>query len=349
MYAYVSTYLPNPEIYGIWYSSMARKKKRKALSKDLPEKFLERLERIVGTSNYEAVRKTFVDKPTTFRVNPILSSIDEVKELLAQQGFKVKQVPWLKGAYILQNRTKRDLTTADFYLAGKIYVQSLASMMPPVLLDPKPGEKVLDLTAAPGSKTSQMAAMMEKQGEMVANDLNKVRFFRLKANMELLGVDSETDDWEFTLRMEDGSALSREYPEYFDKVLLDVPCSGEARFIEGYPKSYGYWSEKKIKNLEYRQHKILMAGWAALRPGGTMVYSTCTLAPEENEMRISKFLERVGDEAKIIQVKIPQIKTLPPITHWRERDLNKDVKKTLRIMPTSEIEGFYGAKIQKLA
>ncbi|MCB9798284.1 RsmB/NOP family class I SAM-dependent RNA methyltransferase [Candidatus Nomurabacteria bacterium] len=326
-----------------------KKKKKKVLGKNLPEKFLERTEIIVGKSKFEMVRKTFVDKPTTFRVNTLKSSIEEVQRLLAEKGFKVKQVPWLKGAYILQNRSKRELTTADFYLEGKIYVQSLASMVPPLVLDPQPGEKVLDLTAAPGSKTSQMAGMMQKKGELVANDLNKVRFFRLKANMELLGVDIPADDWEFSLRMEDGSALAQEYPEYFDKVLLDVPCSGEARFIEGYPKSYGYWSEKKIKNLEYRQHKILMAGWSALAPGGYLVYSTCTMAPEENEMRISKLLERVGEHAKVVEVKVSGLKTLSPIMHWRERDLHPDVAKTLRILPTMEVEGFYTAKIQKLA
>ena len=332
---------------------MAKKKKKrnmkrgKKLSSDLPDKFVERMEAIAGPALFSDIRKTFIDKPTTFRVNTIKATKSEIMEILRMNGMKTLDVSWNKDAFILNSKTKRDLTNLDIYKDGKIYIQSLASMVPPIILDPQPGEKVLDLTAAPGSKTSQMAAMMGKKGELVANELNKVRFSRLQYNMEGLGVSAEGDDWEFILRLEDGSALSTEYPDYFDKVLLDVVCSGEARFIDGVPKTYGYWSEKKIKMLVYRQQKLLFASWHALKPGGILVYSTCTMAPEENEMRISKFLERVGDEAKILDIKIDGLKSMKPIMEWKERKLHKDVKKTLRILPTDQIEGFFVAKIQK--
>lgn len=329
---------------------MAKKKKQgKVLPKELPKTFVERLATIVGPSLMHEVKKTFVDKPTTFRVNTIKAHRDEIKEQLQRDGFKVKQVAWYSDAFILLNKTKRELTDLPMYMEGKIYIQSLASMVPPLVMDPQPGEKILDLTAAPGSKTSQIAALMEKRGELVANELNKVRFFRLKHNMESLGVDGNTDDWKFMLRMEDGSVLTQEYLGYFDKVLLDAPCSGEARFIEGYPKSYGYWNEKKIKRLAFRQQKLLLACWSALKPGGELVYSTCTMAPEENEMRISKLLERVGEEAAVETIKIDGLKILPPVTTWKEKEYNPEVKKTLRIQPTNEVEGFYIAKIKKIS
>lgn len=325
-----------------------KRKKNKVLPKHLPEKFVERLTTIVGPSSLETIRKTFVDKPTTFRVNTLKSNKQEVQTYLQREGFKVKLVPWLSDAFILDSRTKRELTDSDIYTAGKIYIQSLASMVPPLVLDPKPGERVLDLTAAPGSKTSQMAAMMEQKGELVANELNKVRFFRLQHNMENLGVSDEQDDWTFTLRMEDGSVLCKEYPDYFDKILLDAPCSGESRFIDGYPKSFGYWSEHKIKQVSYRQHKLLMASWTALKPGGILVYSTCTIAPEENEARISKMKDRIGEDMEVLDIEISKhIKTLRPVTSWKGRDYHTDVKKALRIMPTKEIEGFFVAKIRK--
>lgn len=329
---------------------MAKKKKQKknkSLPKGLPEKFLTRLETIVGPSLIADITKTFVDKPTTFRVNTIKSNRDEVLELLKREGFKVKRVSWCGDAFILENKTKRALTDTEIYKQGQIYIQSLASMVPPIVLDPKPGERVLDLTAAPGSKTSQIAAMMQQQGELVANELNKVRFFRLQHNMDALGVPNAGDDWHFTLRMEDGSVLTKEYPEYFDKILVDAPCSGESRFIDGYPKSYGYWSEHKIKSLTYRQHKLLLAAWSALKPGGTLVYSTCTIAPEENEARISKLKERLGGEMIIEGVNIDGLQSLKPVVEWKSKKYDSVVKQTLRIKPTKEIEGFFVAKISK--
>ncbi|PIR74039.1 MAG: hypothetical protein COU35_04320 [Candidatus Magasanikbacteria bacterium CG10_big_fil_rev_8_21_14_0_10_47_10] len=326
---------------------MAKKRKGKKLKKDLPEKFLERLTTIVGPSLFTEVRKTFVDKPTTFRVNTIKASRDDVKQILVRDGFKIQQVPWYLDAFILQNKSKRELTDHPLYVEGKLYCQSLASMVPPLVLDPKPGEKVLDLTAAPGSKTSQMAARMEQKGELVANELNKVRFFRLKHNMEGLGVIAEKDDWIFTLRMEDGSVLSLEYPEYFDKILVDAPCSGESRFIEGYPKTYGYWSEHKIKQVSYRQHKLIMAALSALKPGGTLVYSTCTIAPEENEARVSKIKERFGDSLEVVQPSLSGLKTISAVKEWKGKLYHPDVSKTLRILPTKEIEGFFVAQLKK--
>ena len=322
-------------------------KKGKKLSSSLPEKFVERTELIAGPALFCDIRKTFIDKPTTFRVNTIRATKPEIREVLQSRGFKTTDVSWNKDAFVLQNKTKRELTELDIYKEGKIYIQSLASMVPPIILDPQPGEVVLDLTAAPGSKTSQIAAMMKKKGELLANELNKVRFFRLKHNMEGLGVSDEGADWEFTLRMEDGAALCMDYTDYFDKVLLDVVCSGESRFIEGVPRTYGYWSEKKIKMLVYRQQKLLFAAWHALKPGGVLVYSTCTMAPEENEMRISKFLERVGDEAEVIDISISGLKSMKSVMKWKERDLHADVSKTLRILPTKEVEGFFVAKIKK--
>lgn len=327
---------------------MAKKKRKlKTLPKELPQKFVQRTIEIVGEPEWREIHKTFVDKPTTFRVNTLKSTRDEVKAFLQEHGFKVRLVPWYGDAFILENKTKRELTETAIYEEGKIYIQSLASMVPPLVLDPQPGEKVLDLTAAPGSKTSQMAAMMNQTGELVANELNKIRFFRLKHNMEHLGVEDEKDDWDFRLRMEDGSVLVEEYLEYFDKVLLDAPCSGEARFIEGYPKSYGFWNEKKIKRLAFRQQKLLFASWAALKPGGVLVYSTCTMAPEENEQRVSKLLDRLGDRATLLSVSLEHLPVLPPVMEWKEKPFHKDVKKTLRIKPTKDVEGFYVAKIQK--
>ena len=328
---------------------MAKKKKKggNAFKKELPEKFVERLSAIFGVSRFREIEKTFTTRPTTFRVNTLKSTVSEVLSELSQQGFKVQKVMWLANAYILLNKSKRELTDTRLYTDGKIYIQSMASMVPPIILDPQSGEKVLDLTAAPGSKTSQIAALMGQCGELIANDKNKVRFFKLKHNMELLGVADEREGWKFTLRMEHGAGLSREYENYFDKILLDAPCSAEARFDTSDPKSFGYWSERKIKEMAYTQRILIRAAWHMLKPGGTLVYSTCTFAPEENEIQIEKFVERTPD-AEIVKAEIPQLQVASIAAQAKNIAIRQEIiKNALRIMPTSQIEGFFVVKMRK--
>ena len=328
---------------------MAKKKKKggNAFKKELPEKFVERLSAIFGVSRFREIEKTFTTRPTTFRVNTLKSTASEVLSELSQQGFKVQKVMWLANAYILLNKSKRELTDTRLYTDGKIYIQSLASMVPPIILDPQSGERVLDLTAAPGSKTSQITALMGQYGEVVANDKNKVRFFKLKHNMELLGVADEREGWKFTLRMEHGAGLSREYENYFDKILLDAPCSAEARFDTSDPKSFGYWSERKIKEMAYTQRILIRAAWHMLKPGGTLVYSTCTFAPEENEIQIEKFVERTPD-AEIVKAEILQLPAAPIAAQAKNIAIRQEIiKNALRIMPNSQIEGFFVVKMRK--
>lgn len=341
----------------LWLTNEDMGRGKKIKGAGIPELFFERLLTIVGPSLFHDVQKTFVERLTTFRVNILKNNeqlamnnfTDKVRTSLIEQGFKVKQVPWYRDAFILENKSKRELMETEEYTSGKIYLQSLASMVPPLVLDPKPGEKVLDLTAAPGSKTSQIAALIQQQGELVANDNNRPRFFKLKHNMEFLGVADERAEWKFTLRLEDGWKLCGEFPEYFDKILLDAPCSAEARFIEGQPKTYGYWSERKIKEMAYKQRKLLLSAWGALKRGGILVYSTCTFAPEENEWQISRLLERFGAEVEVLSGSVPQLKTIQPVTEWRGKLTHQAVGKAIRLVPTKEIEGFFVAKIHKRA
>ncbi len=342
---------------------MAKKKKKggkNGFRKELPEKFIERASLIFGASRFREIEKTFVGRPTTFRINTLKSSSTEVLPILSENGFKVQKIAWYPGAFVLLNKSKRELTDLPLYSEGKLYIQSLASMVPPVVLDPKPGERVLDLTAAPGSKTSQITAMMGKKGELVANDKNKVRFFKLKHNMELLGVADDPilsqgegnaigskEGWKFVLRMEHGAQLSREYENYFDKILLDAPCSAEARFDTTDPKSFGYWSERKIKEMAYTQRILLRAAWHMLKPGGVLVYSTCTFAPEENEVQLQKFFERIPD-AELLPIVLPELHTAPIASSFKNMVISESIRKNVfRILPNSQIEGFFVAKITK--
>jgi 16S rRNA (cytosine1407-C5)-methyltransferase len=341
----------------------------------LPEGFIERLNRIWSPEVVSSFVDTFKERPPTIRINTLKGSREETLAELKNQQIALDTIPWYDDAFIVANRTKREITELPLYQQGRIYIQSLASMIPPLFLDPKPGETILDLTAAPGSKTSQIAALMNGQGELVANDNSRERFFRLKRNMEALGVTKS--GLNLTLRLEHGSKLGREYQNYFDKVLLDAPCSAEARFIAGDSKSFGYWKEKKLSEIAKRQRPLLLAALNALKPGGILVYSTCTLSPEENELQIdwlnkkcnSKNLTSTNESEHELEsfeenkesghclsrfnlISAPDqfkaLKTLPPISAWKEKSLIPEIKNTFRIMPTDTIEGFFIAKLKKL-
>jgi 16S rRNA C967 or C1407 C5-methylase (RsmB/RsmF family) len=159
------------------------------LWKNLPEKFLETFFQLVPKKLQEDTLEGYcIRRPTTFRTNLLKISNEDLKILLQKQNITYHIVPWFKDAFILMSPTKKELIETDIYKNGLIYIQSLSSMIPPLILDPKPEQKICDLTAAPGSKTSQMAAMMTNTGEIIANDLSKVRLFKLKYNLNLLGV-----------------------------------------------------------------------------------------------------------------------------------------------------------------
>lgn len=321
---------------------MAKKKKKQRTQ--IPEEFFERLKKICQTPTlFTQVSKTFTERPTTFRANTIKTTPEKVKEILNQNGFKVTQPTWYKDAFILQNKSKKDLMNLDIYENGEIYIQSLASMVPPVVLEPQPGEKVLDLTAAPGSKTSQIAAMMNLEGNFTANDVNKVRFFKLQHNLENLGAGDFVK-----LRMEHGASLCREFEdETFDKILLDAPCSAETRFNQEVVKSFLYWNKHKIKDMAYKQRQLILSAWPKLKKGGVLVYSTCTFAPEENELQVQKLMQRFPGEVKIEPINLDGLKPMPSLKSWNDKDIDPAIADTLRIMPTKEVEGFYIAKLIK--
>ncbi|WDC84105.1 RsmB/NOP family class I SAM-dependent RNA methyltransferase [Caloramator sp. mosi_1] len=186
----------------------------------------------------------------------------------------------------------------DIYKEGYIYIQSLPSMIPPLVLDPKNGEKVLDMTAAPGSKTTQMAAMMNNEGYILANELDKIRCERLKYNVELQGASI------VEVVNGRGEQLGDKYPEEFDKVLLDSPCSGEGRFNIKDVKTYRFWSPKEVNRLSNLQKKLMLSAYKALKKGGIMVYSTCTLNRKENEEVLEWALNNLDIEILDIDLNI---------------------------------------------
>lgn len=307
-----------------------------------PESFLERLKKIIPPEKYEDVLASFCQKrPTTLRANTLKISPAELQSELAKSEVSIEPVSGFENAFVLKNVSLYQLSQHELYKNGSLYVQSLSSMLPPLILSPQPGERILDLTAAPGSKTTQMAAMMSNEGEITANDLSLVRLFKLQANLKMQGVTNTY------ARRGPGQHFWQKYPEYFDKTLIDAPCTMEGRFACDDPKTYDDWSMKKIKELSIRQCHLLRSAVSATKVGGTIVYSTCTLAPEENEQVVDWLLRKENGGVELVDIELGNIPTSPAVMSWEKKTFLPEIGKTVRILPSAPMEGFFVAKLQK--
>jgi len=207
---------------------------------------------------------------TTLRANTLRGSAEALMRFFRDNAVKYRRVPWYSDAFVLAELRERDVQAWPAYAEGRIYLQNLSSMVPALALGPRPGERVLDLAAAPGSKTTQMAALMANSGSILANDADAIRLERLAYNVRLQGCSI------VEVRLGWGEKLGELSPESFDRVLLDVPCSGEGRFIVFEPATSRGWSRKGVTESVRLQKKLIASGTRALKPGGVLVYSTCT-------------------------------------------------------------------------
>lgn len=317
----------------------------------LPEAFGELLAAALPAGELACALESFgLEKPTAFRANTLLATADEVSAELAQAGLHPTPVGWLAEAFTVLPAERRALTETAAFYAGRIYIQNLASMTAPPALDPQAGESVLDLAAAPGGKTLHLAALMQGKGppaatpptgRLVAVEAIKGRFFRLRANLEQHGATFVE-----TFLM-DGRAAGRRWPGVFDRVLLDAPCSSEARFSRLAPESWAHWSARKVKETAHKQRGLLAAAFAALRPGGVLLYCTCSFSPEENEGAVDWLLRRVGDEAEVLPLEPPPVRVQPGLTAWGKRTYHPDLAGSVRILPDALMDGFFLCKLGK--
>lgn len=308
----------------------------------VPAELLARLRELFPADYDSIVASYSTPRPTTFRVNTLKAALEPTIEALRAQGFVIHRIPWLPNAFHLVSPGIRQLTETDIYKNGSIYVQSLASMIPPLVLAPQPGDAVLDLTAAPGSKTTQMAALMQNEGQIVANDASRVRLYKLQANLALQGATHVHVEHGM------GQRLWQRFSSVFDRVLVDAPCSMEGRMFLGKPSSVQNWSLRAIRELANRQRGLVRSGFRALKPGGTLVYSTCTLSPEENEGVVS-WLRKKEPAAHIVPIgldlPIPEVR--PGMRQWRDTHYDPEVTNCVRILPSAQTEGFFVCKIHK--
>ena len=296
----------------------------------LPELFLARMQRLLGTE-YEAFLAAY-DHPRNvgLRLNPLKTGLPPA---LAQFG--LTPVPWAENGFYYDVQSRPGLS--PYHDAGLYYLQEASAMAPAALLDPKPGERVLDLCAAPGGKSTQLAGKMQGRGLLVCNEINSKRAKILASNIERLGIANAL------VLNEHPQRLEPRFKGYFDKILVDAPCSGEGMFRKE-EAAVTDWSEETVFMCARRQAEILHSASVMLRPGGRLVYSTCTFSPEENEGSVSEFLHTHPDFS-IEAVDAPWFS--PGRPDWIEHPV-PGLEKTFRLWPHRLLgEGHYCAVLRK--
>ena len=304
--------------------------------------FKERMENLLpNKADFEAFEKIAHTPPKNFiRCNTIKIKPDELLARLNKRWKVIQPYPEYPEIMLVEQALlPGELGNAIEHLLGYYYIQEVCSMMSPFALEPKPGEFILDLCASPGSKTSQIAAKMENKGTLIANDLRLDRIKILSATLERNGVSNSI------ITKKDAIALCANLSKTnfrFDKILLDAPCSGEGT-LRSSPKTFLMWNEKVIERFSRQQKKFLAFALKCLKVDGTLVYSTCTHAPEEDEEVIDFAIKNFP--VKIEKIELP-LKCRKGITEWYNKKYDSEVQKACRIYPQdNESEGFFVCKM----
>ena len=259
----------------------------------------------------------------TLRVNTIKTDINTIKNILKEEQIEHKEVPCIKNALIIENVREEKIRNLKIYENGEIYLQSLSSMIPAIILEPKSEENILDMAAAPGGKTTQMAAISENKAIITACEKNKIRAERLKYNLEKQGVTCTY------VMLTDSRKLDDFFS--FDQILLDAPCSGSGTIHIGDSENI---TEELINRSTEVQKILLDKALKVLKKGGEMVYSTCSILNKENEDVINTVLKK--HNAEIVPIDLNEIPQLPVTKNG-----------TVCVLPTKLYEGFFIAKIRK--
>lgn len=250
---------------------------------DLPQSFLDSMKEILG-EDYEAFLAGFDgERQYGLRVNTLKMNLEEFERIAP---FHLKKVPWISNGYFYEAEDAP--AKHPFYSAGLYYLQEPSAMTPASRLKVQPGERVLDLCAAPGGKATELGAALQGEGLLVANDINTARVRALLRNLELFGISNSF------VTNEPPHVLAERFPEFFHKIMVDAPCSGEGMFRKN-PAVVDSWQEKGPEYFSKLQREIIVQAADMLLPGGMMFYSTCTFSPLENEKTITHLLKERPD------------------------------------------------------
>ncbi len=270
------------------------------------------------------------DRPTTFRVNTSKASIEYIKQKLNELKISFKEVPWNETAIIIEDIKENEIKELDIYKNGEIYLQSLSSMIPPFVVNPKEGENILDMAAAPGGKTTQMANLSNNKAMITACEKNKIRAERLKYNLEKQGTSR------VTVMLKDARRLDNFFS--FDKILLDAPCSGSGTLNLNQMDVEKVFTKELVDRSIKTQKELLKKAVRILKTNGELIYSTCSILKEENEKVVEEVL-KLGN-IEIVPINELDFKDIPL--------LPVNIEGTICVCPSDLYEGFFVAKLKKI-
>lgn len=306
---------------------------------EFKDKFIEHYSKLTDIETFKKYCLSFLRR--SIRVNTLKTDVPTLVKRLKEEWY-LTPVPWCKEGFWVEHKgigeeKRRDIGNRMEHALGYFYVQEAASMIPPVVLDPKPGEIVLDMCASPGSKASQIAQYMQNKGLLIANDYKGIRLAPLGINLQRMGITNSI------ITLMEGRRFKG---HQFDKILLDAPCSGTGTIRKSI-KTLRMWNPLTIGKIAGQQKQLIKTAFENLKPGGTMVYSTCSLEPIEDENVVTHLLDTYPD-AKLESFDIP-IERGYVCDEFDGMKFHKDIQKCLKLWPQdNDTEGFFVAKIKKL-
>lgn len=297
----------------------------------IPEFLYKKLLEQYGEEYTDKILKGYTKtRATTIRINNLKSNKQRIKEKLQIAGIKFEEIEWYNEALIIQNAKEEDIQKLDIYQNGEIYMQNLSSMIPPIIVEPKEKEGILDMAAAPGGKTTQMASISNNLAMITACEKNKIRAERLKYNLDKQGANR------VTVMLEDARKLNNFFS--FDKILLDAPCSGSGTIKVNNENLEKYFTKELVERSVKTQKELLIKASKIVKEGGEIIYSTCSILKEENEEILKEIISKTNLEiVEIDKNKFENVQTLPAI-----------IPGTICVCPNELYEGFFVAKLRRV-
>lgn len=304
---------------------------------EYPRPILERYQRLLGDELQSFLTACAKPLPSFIRVNTLKITVQKLKERLEARGWILHPLPFYADA--LRVETEETLGNTLEHFLGYYYVQDAASMLPPLVADLQAGLSVLDMCAAPGSKTTECAQLMENTGVILANEIDKKRIHPLRYNAQRCGVQNAL------IVQHSGIYFQKQLME-FDRVLVDAPCSAEGT-VRKDPSLPKYLSLALFQKMSRLQKSLIQAAFSRVKQGGFLIYSTCTLAPEENEGVVQHLLD-ADQRAELVPIALEGLRFRSGLTQWGDDVFSEVMKCTMRVYPQdNDTEGFFIAKVRK--